>query len=103
GVRRAMASARPSAWFSIPARPSLTAQTWSGSADWNPADLTKPPRRVKSEELHLDDFVRLCAARGHDFHHVAFFLADQRAGDRGGDGDLAFGDIALVFADDLVL
>src|SRR5580698_8028755 len=54
------------------------------------------------DPLDLEDLVRLDAAGGVHLDHVAGFLADHRAGDRRGDGDLAGAYVGLVFADDLV-
>src|SRR5690606_13650109 len=103
GARRPMASPTPSAWFSIPARPSLTTQILRGSAGWKPTLLIGPaPPDPGSEVLPLDDFVRLGPARSHDLDDVAFLLADQRARDRGGHGDFAGLHVGFVLADDLI-
>src|SRR5690606_20735225 len=56
----------------------------------------------RSDMTHLDDLVLDHAAGGLDRHHVAFFLADQRPGDRRTHRQLALLDVRLVVADDLV-
>src|SRR6202034_1649089 len=51
--------------------------------------------------LQLDDLVRLGAAGRDDLDLRAFLLADQRAGERRGDGDPALLGVGLRLADDL--
>src|ERR1700733_4161344 len=51
--------------------------------------------------LQLDDLVGLGAAGRVDLDLRAFLLADQRAGERRGDGDLALFGVGLGFANDL--
>src|SRR5690606_10027461 len=60
-------------------------------------------RPEPSDVLHLEDFVAARTAGGGDLDGVTHFLADQGAGDGGGDRDAAVGGVRLGIADDLVL
>ena len=92
-------------------RPSTRmARTQSGAIELKPrgnaafsqrlleGDLT----RERLSPLDLGDLVRLGAAGRHDFHGRALLLADQRAGQRRGDGDAALLGIRLRLTDDLL-
>src|SRR6185436_20550574 len=57
-----------------------------------------PPRLFVPD---VDDLVALQAAGGLHVDALAGFLADERARDRGADGDAALLDVGLVLADDL--
>src|SRR5258708_17826410 len=66
--------------------------------------LIRPPSSVTRSPLfplQLDDLIGLGAAGGDDLDLGAFLLADQRAGQRRGDGDLALLGVGLGLADDL--
>src|ERR1700744_5941358 len=55
----------------------------------------------KSAPLDLGDLVGFRTAGSHDFHGRALLLADQRARQRRGDGNLPFLGVGFPFADDL--
>src|SRR5579872_6628519 len=55
-----------------------------------------------SDELDAEDLVGAIAARRGDGDAVAHLLADQRLGERRGDGQPSALDVGLVHADDLV-
>ena len=103
GARRAIASARPMAWFSMPARPSLTAQMLIASAGWEPTLRIRPAPGPASEVLHLEDLVRLDAARAPSTSTTSPFSLPISARATGEViGDLAGAHVGFVFADDLV-
>src|SRR5690606_5262695 len=78
------AAAAPAVRMRRPVRP--TSRSCRSEAPARGIEQEGPPI---SDVLHLDDLVRLGPAGGHDLDDVALLLADQRARDRGGDGDLA--------------
>src|SRR6201996_2700138 len=90
-VRTAMGAARLEPWWGF----RLVAGWKMRSADC--AAVRRPP----SLPLDLHHLVGLGAARGDDLDLRAFFLADESARERRGDGYLALPGVGLGLADDL--